>query len=53
MGGLWSLSICPGIKIGNAAELLPKVAFFLCDVFRELHIDDDIKVAMLPDLACW
>ena len=38
--------------MGNAAEFFPKVAFFLCNLLRELHIDDDVKVPVLADLAC-
>lgn len=50
---LYCRLICPGIKFGNAAEFFPKVAFFVCNLVRELHINDDIKVPVLADLACW
>src|SRR6516162_81768 len=36
----------------DATELLPKFAFFLCDVLRELDIDHHVEVALAPVGPC-
>jgi hypothetical protein len=45
--------ICPGIKFGNAAEFFPKAAFFACDLLRDLHINENIEIPVLAELASW
>ena len=32
----------------DAAELFPKFAFFLCNLLRQLDVDDYVKVALPP-----
>src|SRR5271165_4045348 len=36
----------------DAAELFPKFAFFLCNLLRQLNVDDYIEVALPPVGAC-
>ena len=36
----------------DAAELFPKFAFFLCNLLRQLDVDDYVKVALPPVGAC-
>src|SRR5208282_854968 len=36
----------------DAAELFPKFAFFVCNLLRQLNVDDHVEVALPPVGAC-